>query len=182
MKFGYFHKQLVLTITAMLFVGLLYADNNFTDSLVSPQIAYKNSNDLQEKLNREQYVELKEKIIAVQSENDKRFVVFLWGIGIIISLVLTIVIVGSFNNKKAAIQSAKETAREEFIREYKIYKRKFNEMLSEIKQKKVEIENLKFEFEQYQAMVKEASIVSNSINLKSNENGNIDNSDASKAK
>jgi hypothetical protein len=124
-------------------------------------------------ITKEQYIELKEKIISVQNENDKRFEVLLWGIGIIVTLLLAINIYSYFNNRTIAAQNAKDTAKEEFIREYKIYKRKFNEMLRDINAKKVEVENLKLEFEYYQASVKQASVVSNNIEIKkSNEDGN----------
>ena len=76
----------------------------------------------------EQYTELKEKIIAVQNENDKRIVIITWATSIVVTLIVLIVGFTSWNNRKLAAQNAQETAKKEFISEFKVYKRKFNEI------------------------------------------------------
>lgn len=128
-------------------------------------------------INKEQYTELKEKIISVQSENDKRIVVLLWGIGILVPTVALIVGFTLRSNKSSVIQSAQETARTEFIREFKFFKRKFNSTFKELQEKKQEIEAikeeielLKFEFEQNSEMQKAAIIQLQSIQVNKDEN------------
>ena len=119
-----------------------------------------------QKMPCEQYAELKEKIISVQNENDKRFSVFLWAFTIIITLLVASVGYTLYRNPKLVKETAQETAKKEFIKEYKIFKRKFFEVLRDTKAEKEKIETLKFEFEQYYAMIKEAKIVSSEIEVK----------------
>lgn len=132
-------------------------------------------------VNKEQYVELKEKIIGVQSENDKRITILLWAIGLILPTIGVIVGFTIHNNNKAAIQTSQETARKEFDREYKYIKVEFDKVLAEIKEKKDEIETLKFEFEQNLEIIKAANIASREINVNKNENGNTNDTDTTKA-
>ncbi len=129
-------------------------------------------------VNKEQYAELREKIIAVESENDKRIEVLMWGIGLIITLMAVIFGITIHNNKKAAIQNAQETARKEFVREFRIYKRKFNETFADIEKKKEEIESLKFDIEQLSEMIKAANIKSREINVNQDENSDTNDTNA----
>ena len=117
-------------------------------------------------MTKEQFAELKERIIAVQNENDKRFTVYMWAFSMIMTLVMGSVIYTLNKNTQLVKEAAQETAKKEFIKEFKIFKRKYHETLREIKAEKDKIEALKFDFEQLIAMEKEARIVSTDIQVK----------------
>lgn len=126
--------------------------------------------------NKEQYIELREQIKAVQNENDKRFTVFLWGIGIAITLVGAMVTYSFFNNKRLAQDSAREVAGKEFLKAYKEHRGRINKILKEAEAYKVEIENSKLEIENYVATIKKARELEATINEKQNEQTNPNNS------
>jgi len=166
-------RVFMLIVAGILFASSIMACNGSINCKCQHRDSL-NSSVKESKLSEVQYAELKEKIICVQKENDNRSGFFTWAISLGFSLFLAIIAFSYFNNRTLAAQNAREAAKEEFIREYKIYKRKFNDMLRDINSKKEEIENLKLDFEMYQELVKRASVFSNNIEIKKNDEGSDD--------
>lgn len=86
-------------------------------------------------INGQHYVELKEKIIAVQNENDKRLAILMPVLGGICTLLVVIIGLSAYNNANIAEEKAQKTASEEIKKykdEFEAMKDKYDALMTEL--------------------------------------------------